>query len=287
MRRLALIGCGARGGCAGRGICLGPSMTHLAKPARRRPIGTLILATLTASITPPLHAQANPVSTVQLIQEAFRGELVYTQDARELQLTLSSDITRNRLQSPGTISIAAEYGITSAWQASVEWQVPSFQLGDAPPSVLSVGVKRAWMRLGGSQVDLAAGATVSFPVAGLARANATELQSFVVLATDAAQGGVHFFLGASLGVRPIATAGNAEDASGPGWNAGIIGRIGPFRLVGELDGQQHGELCLTPGIVWRGSASLQVGVAAPVGLTAAGERPQLIAKVTYEFHSDQ
>jgi hypothetical protein len=261
-------------------------MTHLASPARFRALALLAIATHISGVIASAQAQANPVSREQLIQEAFRGELVYVQDANELQLTLASDVTRDRLLAPGTISLGAEYGITSAWQAGVEWQAPTSRQVDAAMSVLTVGIKRAWMQIRGLPVHFAAGTALSMSPFGGTGMNSTEIESFAVLAADAAHGSVHAFVGASVGVRPVNAAEVSEEASGLEWHAGLVSRVGPFRLVGELDRQRHGEFCLTPGIVWRGSSSLQIGIAAPVGLTALGDRPQLIAKVTYEFHHD-
>lgn len=261
-------------------------MSHVASPAPFRVLAAILLAILISGAVASVHAQATTVAREQLIQEAFRGELVYVQDANELQLTLASDVTRDRLQAPGTMSLGAEYGITSAWQVGLEWQAPTSRQVDAAMSMLTVGVKRAWMQIHGSPVHFAAGMDLSIsPFAGTGM-NSTEVESFAVLAADAAHGSVHAFVGASLGVRPVNAGATVDEAAGLEWHAGLVSRVGRFRLVGELDRQRHGELCLTPGIVWRGSSSLQIGIAAPVGLTAVGDRPQLIAKVTYEFHHD-
>jgi hypothetical protein len=246
-----------------------------------------VLATAFATlIMPSVDAQIPSATPDQLIQEAFRGELVYTQEAGEVQLTLGSDVTRSRLQAPGTLSVGAEYGITAAWQVSVEWQVPAFAYGAALPSTLTAGVKRAWMHLGGSGLDLAGGVDLSFPLAGPARVPSTEVEPFVVLAANPAGGALHLFAGVSFGVQPLPGEGNVEEASGLVWHAGIIARAAQLRFVAELDRERHGEMSLTPGVVWRGSSAFQIGIAAPVGLTDAGNRPQLIAKVTYEFHGN-
>jgi hypothetical protein len=261
-------------------------MTAPARRARLCVPAALALATFAGGGIASAHAQANPLSREQLIQEAFRGELVYVQDAKEFQLTLASDVTSDRLLAPGTISLGAEYGITSAWQVGVEWQAPTSRQVDAATSMLTVGIKRAWMQIHGSPVHFAAGADLSMSPFSMAGTNSTEVESFAVLAADAAHGNVHAYVGASFGVRPVNSDDIGDEASGLELHAGVVSRIGQFRFVTELDRQRHGELCLTPGIVWRGSSSLQLGIAAPVGLTALGDRPQLIAKVTYEFHLD-
>jgi len=245
-----------------------------------------MVALLAAVVVSIGTAQSAKTPQSQLIQEAFRGELVYTQEAGELQLTAGSDVTRNRIQAPGTLSLGAEYGLTAAWQVSLEWQAPTFWSGNAPPSTMSAGIKRAWMRLGGSGLDLASGVGLTFPLTGPARTNLTELESFVVLAANPADGALHIFVGASLGVLPVPGDGDADEAAGLVWHAGVVARASQFRLTAELDRERHGEVCLTPGVVWRGSSAFQVGLAAPIGLTATGTRPQLIAKVTYELHGN-
>jgi hypothetical protein len=193
-------------------------------------------------------------------------------------------VTRSRLIAPGTISFSAEYGLTSAWQVSLEGEVPAFRIGNGYPSTLTPGIKRAWVGIGGSAVDLAVGAAMSFPLAGPSALKSTEVEPFVVLATDLLHGNAHLFGGLSAGTLPFAGDVSDEEAAGLAWHVGLVSRLGLFRLVAEVDGHRHGEVAFTPGIVWRGSSALQIGFAMPIGLTTNGEHPLLIAKVTYEFH---
>src|SRR5580765_6843396 len=57
----------------------------------------------------------------QPVQELFQTDLVYPQEAGELQLTLAPAFRRERDASVSEISVSLEYGLTDAWQVEVEW----------------------------------------------------------------------------------------------------------------------------------------------------------------------
>lgn len=233
----------------------------------------------------------------QPIEEVFQTELVYPQEKGVFQFT-STAIFSNADKNFST-DLTFEYGVTHAWQISLEWE--SFarkKTGDGVMSRgsgdLSIGTKYSFMNMRGSNFHTAVGFDVGIPAAseknGISERQ-MEYEPYVIVAKDFprfsrlqlfSQFGLNFSKSVS---RPTAEEDNRTERSVE-WNSGMFVIYRQARFTTEINWSKspnENSLYLTPGIVWKLPADLEVGLGVAVGLSVDADRIRTVVRLTYEF----
>jgi len=259
-------------------------------------------------MTPLASAQDGDVEPrEQPIQEVFQTGLVYTQERGELQLSYISRFSRGKDHSSVQTPFNLEYGITDRWQVELEWNAMSRRTATGEEATsgrgdLNIGTQYSFMNIRRSNFHSAVGFEVTVPT-GSVKKNLSEgfieYEPYLIVARDFPKLN-HMQIFSQVGVGfvqrahgQVAAADQEPAAHKFNFN---VGTFMPFRhlvFTGEFNlttnrwnnnGRER-EMYATPGLVWRLPRSWEIGVGAPVGLTADSDNFGAVIKVVYEFNT--
>jgi hypothetical protein len=238
----------------------------------------------------------------QPIQEVFQAELVYPQDAGEIQLTLTSRFNRAGEQNGLSNNLTVEYGITDDWQVEVEWDAFARKRTDdgmisRGPGDLQIGTKYSFLKMGGSNFHSAVGFEVTLPSGSVEKGlgeGAIEYEPFVILAKDFPhQHRLQLFTEVSLAfIRPVKSLEPDEQKGNElTWVSGFFVPVRKLVFTGEFslinsksnDSGREKEIYLTPGLVWHPAKNWELGVGGQVGLNGLSHNSGVILKLTREW----
>ena len=264
------------------------------------------LAALTLFALAPPRTHAQQEEEEQPLQEVFQAETVYPQDKGETQLTFTTRFRKDddgaRLTEP---TFGAEYGLTDAWQVSVEVNALARRdpLSGATAfgvSDVRVGTKYSFMHMRGSNFHSAVGFEVGFPTGDVNRKLSEgfiEYEPFAILAKDFphlnrlqvfTQVGFEF-------VQRVKTPDDPDEVEPAAheffWHSGFFFAVRRLRFTSEFSwetntwnhGGDESHKHFTPGVVWKLPGTWEVGVGAPVQLEEGPGRFGAILKAVYEF----
>ena len=225
------------------------------------------------------HAQSRPV------QELLQTELVYAQDAGELQVTAGA--TGFGAAHAVDLPLAVEYGITDAWQIGAEWR--GFARGGAAPhgglAELAVATKYSFMNLGGRPLHAAIGLELEAPRGAGAEDEPTRIAPMAAVAMDVHRWrNTHLFAAASAGYA-VRRADAASRDVAPAISGGAIVPFRRWSLATEVSYERQAELAelfVTPSIIVDAGHSWQVVVGTPIRAAGDGDRLALSVLFTYE-----
>jgi hypothetical protein len=238
---------------------------------------TLIAASLLLATPLTVHAQ-------QQVQELFRTELVYPQEKGEIQLTAGA--TGLGAARSADLPMAVEYGLSDAWQLSVEWRATAGRPANRGAQEVTFGTKYGFMNLAGRTIHAAVGFEVEIPRGAAAGGEIVRYTPTVALAMDLpAIHDAQVFGAVSVAWAGPADRGSEAEGAVPYVSGGAMLPFSRLALAAELtlereDEQSHA--FVTPSIVLNVSRALQLAVGTPIRLHSAGDRLALSALLTYE-----
>jgi hypothetical protein len=257
----------------------------------------LLIAVLLALILGSKSAAMAQSETGQPVEEVFQTELVYPQEKGVFQFTSAS--TLGRVNKKFSNEFAVEYGLTHAWQISLEWETFGRKTDEAGlisrgSGDLSIGTKYSFMNIRGSNFHSAVGFELGVPAArarkGISESE-IEYEPYVVIAKDFPKlSRLQLFsqLGLTFTHSIIPSTASEDDHHGKTieWNSGMFVPYRQARFTTEISwskNTQENNLYLTPGIIWKLPRDMEFGVGVPVGLSPDADSVRMIVKLVYEF----
>ena len=229
-----------------------------------------------------LTASTAALSDTQNINELFQSNVVYTQEAGELQLTLRPVYLNSADSDQWLLSIGAEYGITDALQVEVEWGAYVRNAPDIEPSTdgtgdLSIGVQHSWLNLGNKPLHVAIALEVVFDVGDddlELNEESTVWEPFLVVASN---------LDFLMGIEAFVEIGGeiSSEESETYFNIGGYREWG-YQLLSLEYNYEEQERYLTPGISKRWQSGWEAGIGIPVGLNDDSDNYRVILLLIYE-----
>jgi hypothetical protein len=233
----------------------------------------------------------------QPLNEVFQTELVYPQEKDAFQF--ASTATFRRADKNFSNDLAIEYGLTHAWQISLEWE--SFGRKKTEDGLISrgsgdvrLGTKYSFMNMRGSNFHSAIGFELGLPAASAKKGiseRKMEYQPYVIVARDFpklsrlqlfSQLGLNF---AHSLTRPTAADDN-HTVKTIEWNSGLFVIYRQVRFTTEVNWSRsttENSLYLTPGVVWKLPGEMEFGVGVPIGMSRDADRYRAIVKLIYEI----
>jgi len=239
------------------------------------------------------------------IEELFKTDVVYPEQAGELEIELASVYQNHAGGDTWTIPVSLEYGLSDRWQVEAEWdslvqRFPRSQSAVRGIGDLEVGTQYSFMNVGDSLFHIAPRFSVQVPVGDVnsdLSEGFLEYEPAVILARDFPE--LHhtqFFaeLGASFVQRVNTPKGtdNAETAAHElnlGTGLFVLFPHGAATLEFNWANNRwnhHGtenDAYLTPGYLWRATPNTEIGLSIPIGLNRNSDRFDASAHVTWEF----
>lgn len=240
------------------------------------------------------------------IEELFKTDVVYPEEKGELELEVATLYQRNTTHSETwNFPVSLEYGITDNWQAEAEWNSYIWHnvhghtvaegIGD-----LELGTQYSFMNVGGSLFHISPLFQVELPLGDVnteLSEGFVEYEPAVIFARDIPQ--LHqtqIFTETGLSfVQRVKRPAEADDAEPPAneFNLGAgFFTLWPFGATtfefnwNDNKWNHHGEenqLYVTPGVLWRVTRGIELGLGIPVGLNQQSDRYQIAAHVVWEF----
>lgn len=243
-------------------------------------MGACILL-ITANGLATISTQAQPQLAGTTPEEVFQGELVFSQERGELQVTLGPAFADTRQRLSSQLPVVLEYGLTDAWQAEIEWTSYSSGLGEDGPH-LSIGTQQSFIGMGRGRTHAAIGVEVGVPVG---KQETYEMEPFVTFARDLEYLPLQVFSQAVLEWEWGGDEGEDEQAA---WrmNMGAFWSEPSIAITTELTWEHQAEgnaWYVTPGIVKALPGAWQVGLGIALGLSDEADTFQLISFLSYEF----
>jgi hypothetical protein len=253
-----------------------------------------VLLALTAGFESDAMAQNE---TEQPLQEVFQTELVYPQEKGALQF--SSTSTFGSVNKKFSNDLNVEYGLTHAWQISVEWETFARKTNEdgfisRGSGDLRIGTKYSFMNIRGSNFHSAVGFELGIPAArarkGISESQ-IEYEPYVIAARDFPRlSRLQLFsqLGLSSSHSVVTSAGADDNQDGKTieWNNGMFVPYQRVRFTTEINwikSTHENSLYLTPGMVWKLPREMEFGIGVPLGLTRDADNWRMIVKLVYEF----
>lgn len=227
---------------------------------------------------------ASPVgaSSTENINELFQSNVVYTQEADELQLTLRPVYLNSADSDHWLLSVETEYGITDALQVEIEWTAYARDVPDTEPSVdgvgdLSIGAQYSWLNLGDKPLHVAIALEVVFDVGDddlELNEEDTVWEPFVVVASS---------LDFLMGIEAFVEIGGeiSSEESETYFNIGGYREWG-YQLLSLEYNYEEEERYLTPGISKRWQSGWEAGIGIPVGLNDESDNYRVILLLIHE-----
>ncbi len=252
-----------------------------------------------------VEAGENERDYTQLLQDVFQTELVYPQEAGEVQFTLSPTFREGDDRDIIEIPLGIELGITDFWQVSLEWQSHvnrNSREGSTTQGIgdLELGTQYSFMNIADELFHAALGLEVGVPVGDIDKELSEgflEISPSLILAQDLPRfhdSQIFTQIGFSFVDRLKNHADPDEDepeAHDFIWNAGFFIPCGDVRWVTEFNWRTNewnhngdeNELYITPGVIWVLPEGWEAGLGVPVGLNDKSDNYRVIASLTYEF----
>ncbi len=224
-------------------------------------------------------APAQDAKPPQLINEAFIGDLAFTQQRGEIQISSVMRADGAAANRTARVPLAMEYGITDALQVSIETGGFDYArpAGWSSPSAFALGVRYGRY---GLLPNLHASVSIEAETeSGATRTLST--MSGLQLGVDIPQLWMtHLFTSAGVGVWN--SDGAKRDIE---WAAGIVVPLGSFRATIErpLRAAEGAGRGLVPGLIWRVVEGFDVGVATTVRTQPSVKASGMMMSLVLEF----
>jgi hypothetical protein len=212
-----------------------------------------------AITTGPGAASAQDAKPIQLIQEAFLGDLAFTQERGEIQISSLMRADGAAVNRTASIPLGMEYGITDDIQVSIETGGFNYArpTGWSSPRAFGMGLRYGRY---GLLPNLHAALTIAAETdGGAGDKRIVDTKSGLQLGVDVPRLRMtHIFTSIVRGLW------NSEGIqSGVDWNAGLVVPLGTARVTIErtvraADSANRGTV---PGLVWKVADGLDIGVA--------------------------
>lgn len=219
---------------------------------------------LVALVAVPAPAQENG-GLPERVQELFRAETVYPQEAGGLQLTVDGGFA-----DAATARVLVEYGITDRVQVSVT--TPYLQLEQGGEETMSAGALYTLL----NRPDMAASLSLEAVVPTGGRDMAMAWEPALIVARQVGMAQLHGSLAASL------SSDGSELSPGLGLMLHADRLTPTLELTATMAEDEPADVALTPGLYVHLGSRFEIGVAAPLRLHGATQ-PDVLAVVTLEL----
>ena len=205
----------------------------------------------------------------QLIQEAFSGDLAFTQDRGEIQISSAMRAAGSSANRTAGVPLEIEYGITDEFQISVETGGFNYErpTGWSAPSDIGLGLRYGRF---GLLPNLHASVTIGAESEGSGPTHVINTTSGLQLGVDLPRLRMtHVFTSVVSGVWNSEGTKPAVD-----WVAGLVVPFGQLRATIErpLKVSDPADRGTVPGLVWKAVDGLEIGLA-----TTLRTQPKLLA----------
>jgi len=238
-------------------------------------------------------------------EELFQTDMVYPEGKGECEFELAPTFQRAADGDTLTIPLSVEYGLTSNWQAEVEWNAfVQHNSADGPTTRgigdLELGTQYSFLGIGGSLFHIAPRFSIELPLGDVNEdlsEGFVEYNPAVIVARDFPQlHNAQLFteMGINL-VQRVKTPSDSDErepaADELDWNAGFFVPFshGAISMEFNWDNNQwnnHGDenqMYLTPGLIWKLPDDVEIGVGIPIGLNGDSDRFGIITHLIVEF----
>src|SRR5271170_2447509 len=216
------------------------------------------------------------------IEELFQTDVVYPEEKGEFQYELAPTFQRASDGDTLTIPLSVEYGLTSNWQAELEWNAfVQHNPDDGRPTTrgigdLELGTQYSFLNVGGSLFHIAPRFSIELPLGDVNEdlsEGFVEYNPSVIVARDFPQlHNTQLFteLGINL-VQRVKTPSDPDErepaADELDWNAGFFVPFsrGAISMEFNWDNNRwnnHGnenQIYLTPGLIWKLPGDVEIG----------------------------
>ena len=216
------------------------------------------LRTIILIVAIPAAASAQDSKPPQLIQEAFSGDLAFTQDRGEIQISSAMRAAGGSANRTAGVPLEIEYGVTDEFQISVETGGLSYErpTGWSAPRDFGLGLRYGRF---GLLPNLHASVTIGAESEGSGGTHVINTTSGLQLGVDLPRLRMtHVFTSAVAGLWNSEGTKPAVD-----WVAGLVVPFGQLRATIERplidsDAANRGTV---PGLVWNAVDGLEIGLA--------------------------
>ncbi|MDH3527096.1 MAG: transporter [Gammaproteobacteria bacterium] len=232
---------------------------------------------LAESVSAPVSASEQP------LQEVFQSELVYPQEAGEVQVTFAPQFHDGAEAKRWELPVTVEYGVTDDLQVELEWKAYVRDDRDDEPATdgigdIEIGLQYSWMRIKGSRFHAAAGVEVGIPTGDedkqLGEGDAS-IEPYGIFAADLPDDRGQLFVHAGIEF--------SNDVDEPFVNIGGFVPMGDVVVTAEWNWSEE-QRFLTPGLVWQSEKSWEFGIGVPIGLNDASDDYRVIVLAIYEIN---
>ena len=229
-----------------------------------------------------LTASTAALSDTQNVNELFLSNVVYTQEADELQLAMRPVYLNNPDGDYWLLQVEAEYGITDALQVEFEFVTYKRDEPDMEPAAdgignFSIGLQHSWLNLGNKPLHLSIGLEVEFDIGDddlESNEDGIALEPFLVVASSP-----EFLMGIEAFVE--IGGGISSEESETYFNIGGYREWG-YQLLSLEFNYVENVRYLTPGISRRWQNGWEAGIGIPVGLNDDSDNFGMIVLIIYE-----
>ena len=227
-------------------------------------------------------APAAVVSETQIVNELFQSNVVYTQEADEIQLTLRPEYRNSANGDHWLLLVGAEYGFTDAFQAEVAWTAYERDDPDSGPSADGVGdlfiaLQHSWLNVADEPLHVAISLELALDTGNdeleLSEEGTVWEPSLIVASSPSYLMGIEAFIEIGLEI-------SSEDSE-TFFNIGGYRKFGNQLLSLEYSYEEE-ERYLTPGISRRWQNGWEAGMGIPVGLNDDADDFKVIFLLIYE-----
>jgi hypothetical protein len=220
-----------------------------------------LLGSLLGAVATPVVVSAQDVKPPHLVEEAFIGDLAFTQDRGEIQIASLMRAAGNSLNRTARVPLEIEYGITDDIELSVETGGFNYSrdTGWSSPSGFGLGLRYGRY---GLLPNLHASVTIEVESEREDATRVTSTRSGLQLGVDIPRLRMtHLFTSVVTGVWNSERTGKEVD-----WSAGVVVPFGRFRGMVERplvvsDAANRGAVT---GLVWKVVEGFDVGIATTV-----------------------
>jgi len=222
---------------------------------------------------------------VEIINELFMSDTVFSQEKGEWQLTISPQFEKDNENERFSTPIGLEYGITNQFQVELEY-TPYISLDSDDEGSQSgrgnfeLGLQYSWANINESSISAAVAYEHEFAKGDQAvvgedgESPKDEDNIFIVLAKSIdPQGNTQAFLQVGREFQ--------DSEKETYFNAGLYSNRGSYTLSGELNWTEE-QSFITPGITWKPAEDWEFGVGAPIGVDGEADF-KIISNIIYEW----
>jgi hypothetical protein len=237
--------------------------------------------------------------------ELFKTDMVYPEEKGECEFELAPTFQHAADGDTLTIPLSVEYGLTSNWQAEVEWNsFVQHNPTDGPTTRgigdLELGTQYSFLNVGGSLFHIAPLFSIEFPLGDVNKdlsEGFIEYNPAMIVARDFPQlHNAQLFTEMGFNfVQRVKTPSDPDEkepaADELDWNAGFFVPFSRGAISMEFNWENnqwnnHGDenqMYLTPGLIWKLLGDVEIGVGIPVGLNNDSDRFGIITHLIVEF----